>query len=256
MRKQGTIRRWDDARGFGFIDSGDSRDVFVHVRDFARSGVSPVSGMQVTYEEIQVGGKGPRAMDVRAVNASTASAASAGRSSNAATSTARTAERRGDRPREAAYRTNAPGSARQTRPESRRPASATATATGSSLAMLLMLVWLALLAGGVWFQRLPFWVLGAMLVLNLVTFMVYALDKSAAQSGRWRTSEKQLHLMAVLGGWPAAWFAQQALRHKSSKQEFRTVYWLTLLVNVAALGALVFVPGLGGYLPEFAHMLR
>ena len=68
------------------------------------------------------------------------------------------------------------------------------------VAMLLMLGWLALLAWGAWAQRLPLWLLGAMAALNLVTFLSYALDKSAAQSGGWRTSEKQLHLLALLGG--------------------------------------------------------
>lgn len=36
MLKQGTIRHWDAERGFGFIDSRDSRDVFFHVRDLAK----------------------------------------------------------------------------------------------------------------------------------------------------------------------------------------------------------------------------
>jgi uncharacterized membrane protein YsdA (DUF1294 family) len=29
--------------------------------------------------------------------------------------------------------------------------------------------------------------------------------------------------------------AQQVLRHKSTKQEFRVVFWLTVIVNCAAL---------------------
>ena len=65
---------------------------------------------------------------------------------------------------------------------------------------------------------------GAAAAINLLTFVTYAMDKSAAQSGRWRTSEKHLHLLSLAGGWPGAWCAQQWLRHKSSKQEFRAVY--------------------------------
>ena len=66
-----------------------------------------------------------------------------------------------------------------------------------------------------------------------------------APRGGWRTSEKQLHLLALLGGWPAAWWAQQRLRHKSSKPEFRRVYWATIVLNCAALG---FVLGRAGLL--------
>jgi uncharacterized membrane protein YsdA (DUF1294 family) len=61
--------------------------------------------------------------------------------------------------------------------------------------------------------------------------------------GRWRTPENHLHLLSLAGGWPAAWLAQQAMRHKSSKHQFRTVYWLTVLLHCAALALWVTPPG-------------
>lgn len=64
MRTHGIIRRWDAGKGFGFIQGAHSAQVFFHVRDF-RGAAAPTEGMQVEYEEIHVGGKGPRAMDVR-----------------------------------------------------------------------------------------------------------------------------------------------------------------------------------------------
>ena len=100
------------------------------------------------------------------------------------------------------------------------------------------------MAWGAWSQRLPVWLpLGAVL-LNGATYLAYAGDKRAAQSGAWRTPEQTLHLLALLGGWPAAWWAQQWLRHKSSKQEFRVVYWATVLLHCAGLGVLVVRPDL------------
>jgi len=69
---------------------------------------------------------------------------------------------------------------------------------------------------------------------SLLTFMVYALDKSAAKAGRWRVSERTLHLLALFGGWPGALLAQQWLRHKTSKPGFIAMFWLTVWVNVAA----------------------
>lgn len=70
---------------------------------------------------------------------------------------------------------------------------------------------------------------------SAVTFGAYALDKSAAQKGRWRTSEGTLHLLSLAGGWPGAWVAQSVLRHKSRKQPFRAVFWVTVVLNCAAL---------------------
>jgi uncharacterized membrane protein YsdA (DUF1294 family) len=69
-----------------------------------------------------------------------------------------------------------------------------------------------------------------------VTWFAYALDKTAAQQGRWRIAENHLHALALAGGWPGAWLAQRAFRHKTSKPAFRAVFWLTVLLHCAALG--------------------
>ncbi len=73
--------------------------------------------------------------------------------------------------------------------------------------------------------------------LSLMTFLVYAVDKSAAINGRWRTPEKTLHLLSVTGGWPGALLAQQLLRHKCSKPSFVAVFWITVAANVAGFVA-------------------
>ena len=229
MQKQGTVIRWDATRAFGFIRSPDtSADVFFHVRDYRGSAV-PREGLAVVYEEIHVGGKGPRAMAVQP-------AAQAGGATRPAPSAPATAP-----PRKAQHaRAPAPPSA----PRRERPAKTQPGTNAPALpTLLLMLCWAALLGWGVWAGRLPLWSLGAAAAINLLTFVTYAIDKSAAQSGRWRTSEKHLHLLSLAGGWPGAWCAQQWLRHKSSKQEFRTVYWATVVLHCTALAAWV-----GGWL--------
>lgn len=206
---RGTIRRWEAGKGFGFIQAEHSSNVFFHARDY-RGDTPPTEGMEVDYEEIQVGGKGPRAMQVRPRSAKAATAA---------------------RP------------ARPHRPMRGRPAQEHAAApAGARLAMVLMLTWMALLAWGTWTQRLPLVLLGILALLNGATFFAYALDKSAAQRGAWRTPEQTLHLLALLGGWPAAWWAQQWLRHKSRKESFRAAYWGTVLLHSALLAVVVLRP--------------
>lgn len=73
------------------------------------------------------------------------------------------------------------------------------------------------------------------IILSVVTFIVYALDKSAAEQHRWRIQEKTLHLLSLLGGWPGAWIAQRMLRHKTQKISFQIVYWATVGFNLAGL---------------------
>jgi uncharacterized membrane protein YsdA (DUF1294 family)/cold shock CspA family protein len=94
---------------------------------------------------------------------------------------------------------------------------------------LMAVLMLVLLTG------LPGMVLAAYLLMSLVTYLVYALDKSAAKRNAWRIPENTLHLLALAGGWPGAMLAQQRLRHKSVKQPFRTLFRITLVLNVCGL---------------------
>lgn len=85
----------------------------------------------------------------------------------------------------------------------------------------------------------PLKLCSAYIGLSFITFIMYAYDKSKAQSGAWRTPESTLHLFSVAGGWPGAAIAQQTLRHKSKKKEFRFVYWLTVIINTSAFAWLM-----------------
>ncbi|HEX5380790.1 DUF1294 domain-containing protein [Acinetobacter tibetensis] len=69
-------------------------------------------------------------------------------------------------------------------------------------------------------------------LMNAASYWFYAQDKEAAQLGGRRVPEQTLHVLAFLGGWPAAWLAQQKLRHKTQKQPFRKVYFCTIALNL------------------------
>jgi len=79
--------------------------------------------------------------------------------------------------------------------------------------------------------RIPPLVFGLYVIAGLLAFVMYAVDKSAARKGAWRIQESTLHLLSLAGGWPGALVAQQTFRHKTKKQSFRSVFWLTVLVN-------------------------
>nr|WP_236649516.1 DUF1294 domain-containing protein [Rhodopirellula sp. SM50] len=104
------------------------------------------------------------------------------------------------------------------------------------IAAWLFLVFVGLLVVS---NQLPTLVLWIYCGASLVTFLVYAIDKSAARRGHWRTQENTLHLLAMIGGWPGALIAQEKLRHKTRKQSFRIVFALTVLLNGAMLVTLL-----------------
>lgn len=101
--------------------------------------------------------------------------------------------------------------------------------------LALPALFLIFVAASVFVGKLPFELLGLYLVASLVAFVVYALDKSAAKTGQWRTNENTLHLLGLIGGWPGAFVAQELLRHKSKKQSFRIVFWTTVVLNCTGL---------------------
>lgn len=77
------------------------------------------------------------------------------------------------------------------------------------------------------------------IIICVITFLMYAKDKNAAISKKWRTPENTLHMLSLLGGWPGAKIAQSFLRHKSKKMEFRVTYWVTVIANCGVLYWLV-----------------
>jgi uncharacterized membrane protein YsdA (DUF1294 family) len=67
--------------------------------------------------------------------------------------------------------------------------------------------------------------LGYAILISVVTYLLYRHDKKRAQSGGWRIPESTLHIVELLGGWPGAFIAQRALRHKTSKRSYQVTFW-------------------------------
>ena len=107
----------------------------------------------------------------------------------------------------------------------------TRTKRGSVLTTLFLIG----LNASVFIGQLPMIVAGLYLVMSVIAFVAYGLDKSAAKKGSWRTQENTLHLFSLLGGWPGAYLAQRQFRHKSSKESFRQLFRITVVLNLMAL---------------------
>lgn len=106
-------------------------------------------------------------------------------------------------------------------------------------------MFLLVVIGSAWamslFWPVPKWLISLYLATSVLSFAAYALDKLAAVWGMFRVPEIVLHVLALCGGWPGALMAQQLLRHKTVKKEFRQVFWLTVMINIAALIAVVLI---------------
>lgn len=119
---------------------------------------------------------------------------------------------------------------------------APSAASGVVPALAVAVAYLAGVTGMVAADRLAPWVPLVLAALGVATYATYVADKRAAQAGRWRVSESTLHLLAVAGGWPGALVARHHVRHKTRKQPFRTIFWSTVVVNVAVVVILALEP--------------
>jgi uncharacterized membrane protein YsdA (DUF1294 family)/cold shock CspA family protein len=125
---------------------------------------------------------------------------------------------------------------------------------GLRVALVTSTLFFALLVGLVALGRAPVLLLAPYYLFSVVGFAMYRVDKLAAERGAWRTSEASLHAIALLGGWPGALVARRVFRHKTSKQPFRTIFWVTVIANCVALAWLRFnTPALLGLWTELTH---
>jgi uncharacterized membrane protein YsdA (DUF1294 family)/cold shock CspA family protein len=232
MKKSGRVVKWDATRGFGFIRSPQTdQEIFFHIKDL-NLGRAPVEGDEVSFEEIHVGGKGPRAVSIHAALATFSKA-----NFSDLTYANPPFVKKPDGGWSARGNTMRPSRPPVSRLRARRNRRAVGVGFGF---LILICSWIAALWLGVVARRLPGWAPLAAIALNSGVFCTYWLDKNAAQKRQWRTKEDTLHIMALLGGWPGAGLAQQILRHKSRKDSFRQSFQLTVIAHWAALLAWLF----------------
>jgi uncharacterized membrane protein YsdA (DUF1294 family)/cold shock CspA family protein len=198
-RLTGTLARWDDDRGFGFINpSGGGADVFVHITGFLNQTLVPTVGEQLSFDVDVDSAGGPRARNV--------------------TRDLRT-----------------PGSARTRRLPRAHPRGRNSRRSTVKLlrSLLVMAGASAAFVTAQFSWELPIGVGGYLLVVCVITFLAYGSDKRAATTGGWRISEATLLLLGLMGGWPGGLVAQETFRHKTSKPSFVLAFWTTVVVNVA-----------------------
>ena len=76
--------------------------------------------------------------------------------------------------------------------------------------------------------------------INVVTFLVYGIDKLKAKHAKRRIREASLLLLAVLGGSIGAWLGMKVWHHKTQHKKFKYGLPLILLAHILLVWLLLF----------------
>ena len=77
-----------------------------------------------------------------------------------------------------------------------------------------------------------------LIAINIVTFLVYGIDKWKAKQGNWRISEATLLILAVIGGSIGALLGMKVWRHKTQHKKFKYGLPLILIIQIILIGYL------------------
>lgn len=83
------------------------------------------------------------------------------------------------------------------------------------------------------------WIIFTYGTTSLIAFLAYGYDKWMAHLKQWRIAEMALHVVALSGGWPGAFVAQQVFRHKTdwgNQSGFKVITWLIAFAHLVFWG--------------------
>ena len=74
-----------------------------------------------------------------------------------------------------------------------------------------------------------------LIIINVLAFVMYGIDKRKAVKGRWRISEAALLTVAALGGSLGSLLAMELFRHKTKHKKFTIGVRLLLVLHIILL---------------------
>ena len=77
-----------------------------------------------------------------------------------------------------------------------------------------------------------------LIAINVVTFLVYGIDKRKAKQGSWRISEATLLILTIIGGSIRALLGMKVWRHKTQHKKFKYGLPLILIIQIILIGYL------------------
>ena len=84
-----------------------------------------------------------------------------------------------------------------------------------------------------------------LVVINVMTFLTFGIDKWKAKKSKWRIREAALLTLALLGGSVGAWLGMKVWHHKTLHKKFRYGIPAIFILQLIVAGVLLFKFGTG-----------
>lgn len=81
------------------------------------------------------------------------------------------------------------------------------------------------------------YLIAILIILNLLSFVTFGIDKYLAIRKKRRLSENRLLLLTIVGGSVGSLAGQKLFNHKTSK--FKGVLWVVLVTHIFVFGAVL-----------------
>ena len=78
-------------------------------------------------------------------------------------------------------------------------------------------------------------VVSYLIIINLIAFVLYGIDKNRSIRNEYRISERLLLWMARLGGGIGCWLGIKIFRHKTKHTKFRFIVPLWMIIWIIAI---------------------
>ena len=78
-------------------------------------------------------------------------------------------------------------------------------------------------------------IIGYVIVINVITLMMYGIDKWKAKHSKWRIPEATLLIMAAVGGSIGAWTGIKLFHHKTLHKKFKYGVPAILILQLAII---------------------
>lgn len=91
-------------------------------------------------------------------------------------------------------------------------------------------------------QYLLYAVLAYLVIINVIAFFTFGWDKRKAKKDQWRTPEKKLMHLAVIGGSIGAMIGMKVFHHKTRKMKFSVGIPVIFVIQaVVAIGIIYYI---------------